>query len=210
MYASTRPEGWVPVERRWLGLDRRTMAPALIVIGLALVLSIVPSAINQVVAYHDEVKVGDVMQLGTNVRFVPTPGWGIVDGLRVGNATAGGAYPPTAKVVNGDVALSVTTAPFSGDADALLDQVKETTDALHHEAGFHVVSSAVPIQTAQGAEGVIARYEATGSKGLLAAFVFDGEGVQVVATGPPDTPESTVEDIARMIASVSHQAGGAQ
>lgn len=203
-----RPEGWVPVEQRWLGLDRRTIPPALVVIGLWLVMVIVPASLNQAVEYDDEVVAGDVMQLGARVTFVPTPGWGIEEGLRASDATNSGEYPPDAKVVDGDVSLRVITAPFDGDAEALLDQIKETTDALNDEAGFHVVGDPVPFQTAAGEVGVIARYEATGSKGLLAALVFDGLGVEMIATGPQDTPTETVEDIARMIASVSFQGGG--
>lgn len=211
--AAATPEGWVPVERRWVGLDRRTIAPALVVLGLAIVMSVVPYSIDQAVSYKEEVAAGDEMQLdstlGSSVRFVPTPGWGIADGLRVGNPRAGGTYPSSAEVVNGDVGLFVKVAPFDGDAEALLQQIRETTDALNDEAGFHVVGDPVPFQTATGDVGVIANYQATGSEGLLAALVYDGAGVEIVATGPQDTPAATVEDIARMIASVSYQEGGA-
>lgn len=39
------PETWIPADRRWWGLDRRTVAPALVVFGLALVLAgVIPAA----------------------------------------------------------------------------------------------------------------------------------------------------------------------
>ena len=69
-------------------LTRRSRT--LVVIALVVVMAVVIPVINQEVAYDDPVKAGDVIELEGGVQFVPTPGWGIVSGLRSGEAPATG------------------------------------------------------------------------------------------------------------------------
>ena len=131
----TRPryepdETFVPADRRWLGLDRRTLAPTLVVFALAFVMTVVLPIIDVAISYDDKVIPGDVLAVDGDVTFVPEPGWGITAGVRQGAAPAGGQYPPKATVVDGGVTFTVRSATFHGDANALLDQIKTTTDAL--------------------------------------------------------------------------------
>lgn len=199
---------WVPVDRRWLGLDRRTIVPALVVLALALLMGSVLPAINESVAYDDKVVAGDVIEVDGGVTFVPTVGWGITDGVRAGQRPQSGSYPDTATVVDGDDSFSIRSAPFKGDANALLEQIRTTTTALDGSQGFHFTSDPTDIVTARGDRGVVARFQGARSDGLIAAFVFGDRGVQVTAYGAPDATAGTAADVAAMITSIEHASEG--
>jgi hypothetical protein len=203
----TRPryepdETFVPADRRWLGLDRRTIAPTLVVFALAFVMTVVLPIIDVAVSYDDKVVPGDVLALDGDVTFVPEPGWGITSGVRIGAALAGGQYPPKATVVDGGVTFTVRSAEFHGDANALLDQIKTTTDALSGERGVRITGERSTVSTESGESGVLTQVAGPRSRGVLAAFVFGDYGVQAVATGPTDDAGSQDEAVRRMIGSI--------
>lgn len=191
---------WVPVDRRWLGLDRATLLPAVVVLAFAFVLATVLPAVNGAVEYDDTVVAGDVMEVAGGVTFEPATGWGITSGVRVGDRPATGSYPASATVEADDVSLTVRTGAFSGDARALLEQIRDTTTAL--DDNVHIDGTPTPVTTDSGEHGYVARYAGPQFSGVIAAFVEDGRGVQVVATGPPDTDQSRAEEISRMITSI--------
>jgi len=198
-------ETFVPADRRWLGLDRRTVAPTLLVFTLAFVMAVVLPAIDNAVSYDDKVLPGDVLAIAGDVTFVPEPGWGITSGVRLGDPPAGGQYPPKATVVDSGVVFTVRSAPFRGDAAALLHQIKTTTDALNSDHGVHITGAPGTMTTADGHSGVITAVTGPRSRGVLAAFVFDDYGVQAVAVGP--AAESGIPDDAvnRMITSIRRE-----
>ncbi|MCL2535755.1 MAG: hypothetical protein FWE39_16480, partial [Nocardiaceae bacterium] len=198
---------WVPVDRRWLGLDRRTIAPALVVLALALIMGSVLPWINESVPYDDKVVAGDVMEVRGGVTFVPAAGWGITDGIRAGRPPVSGSYPDSATVVDGDVSFTIRTAPFEGDANALLEQIRTTTGALKGSAGYHFTGEPIDITTASGARGVASRFQGNRSDGMIAAFVFGDLGVEVVAYGPPDVTDNPAAEVAAMVASIEHTDG---
>ncbi|GAB3825851.1 hypothetical protein [Kribbella italica] len=68
------PQGWVPVEHRWFGLDRRTFKPGLIVLVIALVLIYGLPALNSAIPWHNEIKAGQVLELGDGATAVPRSG----------------------------------------------------------------------------------------------------------------------------------------
>ena len=154
----TAPEGWVPVERRWLGLDRRSIVPAVVVVALVVLMSIVLPAINAATPYNDKVVSGDVMQVQYGVQFTPTPGWGITSGVRVGDAPAGGGYPASASVTTGSVVLTVKVDKYTGTAGKLLNKIRSTSDRLKTDSGLHVNG---PSHTARPAAGSPERSRAT-------------------------------------------------
>ena len=180
--------GWVPADKRLLGVDRRTIAPTLVVFALVVVMSVVLPVVNALVPYADIVKADDVMALQGDVTFVPEAGWGIKSGVRAGNAPLSGEYPATATVEDKAVKLTVHTAPFDGDANKLLDQIERTSEALHHGRGVQVA----------GAH--------TG--GVIVAFVFGGCGVEAVAVGPSDAGPEPTAAVIRMIRSISYSGQG--
>ncbi|MGW0041251.1 hypothetical protein [Rhodococcus sp. NPDC003348] len=210
--SSTPPHGgydpgdrWVPVDRRRLGLDGATFLPAFVVLALAFVMGAVLPAINSAVAYDDRVVAGDVMAVAGDITFVPAAGWGITSGVRVGDAPATG-YPRSARVEDGDLSFTVRTGDFSGDARALLQQIKDTTEAL--DENIRIDGAPVAITTDSGERGLVARYAGPKLDGALAAFVVEGRGIEVVAVGPPDTEHHQAEQIAQMISSIRHTEEG--
>ncbi|MFJ7617423.1 hypothetical protein DBV08_13070 [Rhodococcus sp. KBW08] len=198
---------WVPVDRRWFGLDRTTILPAAIVLAVAIVMSIVIPQINDAVSYDDPVVAGDVMELQYGITFVPAPGWGITDGVREADTPVTGSFPPRAALVNGGAMFTVYTAPFTGDAQALLEQIKKTSDALATEKSLRVSDDSSAITTESGIRGVLTSYSNSSTDGVIAAFVVDGKGIEVVSTGPSDVAPAITDDIARMIVSIGHRTG---
>jgi hypothetical protein len=196
-------EGWVPADERRFGLDRRTLRPTLVVFGLVLLMSVVLPVINAAVPYHDIVRAGDVMQIEGDVTFVPEAGWGITSGVRAGRAPISGQYPASATVEDGALKFTVRTGQFSGDADQLLDQIETTSDALHQGRGVHITGAPATIVTAQGKQGATVRVTGPHTGGLIAAFVFDGRGVEAVATGPTDAGTAQSAAVLRMIGSIN-------
>lgn len=204
--APSAPEDWVPVERRFLGLDKRTILPAIGILALVVLFASVLPAVNDAVPYDQEVEAGDVFDLGAGVTFVPATGWGIVKGTLTTDSTRSGAKSPTAIVVNGGVTFRVEQAPFTGTPNQLLTVINRTTASLRDNDGFHATGERATVTTNQGEEGVGEEFTGTDSTGVLVAFVFDGTGVKVTAVGPQGAVEEQVQDVAAMIGSISYDA----
>ncbi len=199
-------EGWVPADMRFFGVDRRTIGPTLAVFVLAVVMSVVLPIVNADEPYHDIVRAGDVLKLQGDVTFVPEAGWGITSGVRAGHAPLSGEYPATATVEHGAVKFRVHTGPFEGDANKLLDQIETTAEALNRGRGVHVTGAQTTIVTDQGQQGAAVRVTGPHTGGLIAAFEFDGRGIEAVATGPSDAGSSgtwPTAAVLRMIRSIS-------
>jgi hypothetical protein len=201
-------DGWVPADVRFFGVDRRTIGPTLTVFALAVAMSVVLPVINAKVPYHDIVKAGDVIQLQGKVTFVPEAGWGITSGVRAGDAPLSGAYPATATIENGALRFRVHTGPFDGDANRLLAQIETTSEALNRGRGVHVTGEQTTIVTDQGMQGATVRVTGPHTGGVIAAFVFEGRGVEAVATGPSDTGPQPTAAVFRMIRSISRTGEG--
>jgi hypothetical protein len=196
-------ERWVPADTRFLGVDRRTIAPTLAVFALAVVMSVVLPVISATAPYHDIVKAGDVIELEGDVTFVPEAGWGITSGVRAGNAPLSGEYPATATVEDGALKFRIHAGPFHGDANKLLDQIETTSEALNRGRGLQVTGARTTIVTDQGKQGATVRVTGPHTGGVIAAFVFDGRGVEAVATGPSDSGSESAAAVLRMIRSIS-------
>jgi hypothetical protein len=201
-------EGWVPADERRFGLDRRTLRPTLAVFGLVFVMSVVLPVINATVPYHDIVRPGDVMQIEGDVTFVPEAGWGVTSGVRAGHAPISGQYPASATVEDGALKFTLRTGPFHGDADQLVDQIEATSDALNQGRGVHITGAPATIVTVAGKQGATVRVTGPHTAGLIAAFVFDGRGVEAVATGPTDAGPEPSAAVLRMIGSINESKQG--
>ena len=59
------------------------------------------------------------------------------------------------------------------------------------------------IVTDQGKQGATVRVTGPHTGGVIAAFVFEGRGVEAVATGPSDTGSEPTATVFRMIRSIS-------
>jgi hypothetical protein len=196
-------DGWVPADERRFGLDRRTLRPTLTVFALVVVMSVVLPVVNATVPYHDIVRPGDVMQIEGDVTFVPEAGWGVTSGVRAGHAPISGQYPPSATVEDGALKFTLRTGQFHGDAAQLLDQIEATSEALSQGRGVHITGAPTTIVTSQGKQGATVRVTGPHTGGLIAAFVFDGRGVEAVATGPTDAGTEQSAAVLRMIGSIN-------
>jgi len=199
----TSPEGWVPVERRWLGFDRSTITYAAIVAGLLVLMHFVLPAINRAISYDDPVVTGDVLALTNGVTFEPAVGWNIVSGVREGGTETTGSVGKTAKVVSGDVSFEVTVDAFTGDSTALMAQIRKTTDALNGDGEFHVVGDSATFTTSTGLAGQMSRYASSGANGIIAGIVQNGVGIEVVDTSGSDLDQATIKEIATMLDSLT-------
>lgn len=196
---------WVPVDRRWLGIDRRTIAPALVVFVLAMLMAVVVPAIDGLTSYDDEVLAGDVIQLDEGITFVPPVGWGITGGVRASDRPRSGSLPEAATVVDGDVAVRVRAVAFGGDADALFEQMRGATRSRN---AFEVIGEPEAFVTGSGDRGVGARVVGDHSDGVVAAVVIDGIGVEVVATGSADLLDNKEAEISGVVTSIRGTNGG--
>ncbi|MFF5296056.1 hypothetical protein [Paractinoplanes globisporus] len=192
---------WVPVERRFLGLDRRTLLPAAVVVALfALAVWLLPY-LNDQVKVDDPIVAGDVIQVGPDIQFVPAAGANLRSGIRQGQAGPTG-YPDTAVVTFEGIGFEVIADAYSGTPAQLLEQIKKNDEGLRDNGGLRVTSDPVTITNDTGDEGVLARYDGNGSIGAIAAFVLDGTGVEIVVQGPPTVDDILSPAVADMITSV--------
>lgn len=196
------PPDWVPVERRLLGMDRRTLLPAGLVAALVALTFWALPTVNAQLTLDDPAAGGDVIRVA-DAQFSPAAGWNIESGLRAGTSSSG-VYPEKASVTRDGVAFNVVTGSFDGDSAALLAQIEKSNDRLGPNAVAIASGPTTTIENSLGDRGVVARFSTASSEGLIAAFVFDGTGVEVVTYGPVDLREDAAleADVIAMIRSV--------
>ena len=201
---ATAPENWVPVEHRLLGLDRRTIAPALFVLALAFICATVIPAINNAIQPDNPVQPGDVLNLGKGLTLVPARDWNIVTGLRVSDETSSPATgsAPNVELSNGSVMFKVAEGPFTGTPNALLDQINQNKTGVKDIDELASTGDRVTVTTAQGATGVVETFTGSEVGGKIAAFVYDGTGVQITVLGLPEDMALHQDDIQAMVDSI--------
>ncbi|WP_328471357.1 hypothetical protein OHA21_07025 [Actinoplanes sp. NBC_00393] len=198
-------DNWVPVERRWLGLDKRTLLPGLVVFAIAILLrSIIPS-IDQATPVDDVIEAGDRLNLDNGLTIAPPVGWELVDGILVGADTVQpGAGSASASMVQGGVQAQIAVSSFAGDAGALLDQVNRNDSRSDSRPGFTVSAEPTAITTVGGITGAVEGYTSAAGDGLLAAFTFpDGRGMAVEVAGTSEQLAARTSQIDAMLRSVT-------
>lgn len=205
--ASPPPSDWVPVEHRILGIDRRTIAPALAVLAFMVLMAVGLPAIDESVDYDDPIVAGDVMDLvGGTLTFVPAEGWNRVDGSLVGEG-ATESVGSVSTVVIEDITLSVTTGEFEGTPDELLDQINELNDTLQDPRGLGAAGPRQEVTTPGGLTGVAETFTGLDQRGVTGAFVVDVDGtsvgVEVVVKGSVESMSEHFEEIIAMLDSMS-------
>jgi hypothetical protein len=164
------PPGWVPVEHRLFGLDRRTFKPALIALTIALVLAYGLPALNAAIPWHNEIRAGDRLDLGAGATAVPPAGWQLQSGTLTGAAAAN---PVTLQVelATGGATIELRGAPYRGSAAAFLDQVERSEgDVPGVDSGRGTVT------TAAGLTGVTLAGTGPGGDALDVAFKMAAPG----------------------------------
>jgi hypothetical protein len=198
---------WIPVEQRRLGLDRRSLLPALVVLVIAVALRTGFPVIDSAVAGHEVVRAGDRINLDRGLTVTPPVGWQVVDGLLVGARTVEpGAGSPEATLTQNGVSAQVRVAPFSGDANALLDQI----DRNAGRSGDHPAytdGSRGAVTAAGGLVGVVENHTDTSGDGITAAYALpDGRGLVIQVTGAGNQLSAHTGQISAMLRSVSLEA----
>jgi hypothetical protein len=177
--APTAPEGWVPVEHRFAGLDRRTFPPALTALAVALVLIYGLQALSGAIPWHNEIKAGDVLDLGAGATAVPPVGWELEEGTLTG---ADQASPANLEVLlaSGGATIQMRGTTFPGSAAAFLDQVQRA------QSGKPAAVSATrgSITTNAGLTGVVQSRSGPGGDELQAAFKMATGPAAVIQAAP--------------------------
>ena len=209
-----RPEDWVPVDHRILGIDKRTIAPSLAVLLFAIFLGVGLPAIDDSVGYDDPIVAGDVMDLaGGTLTFVPAEGWNRIDGSFVGEGPAE-SVGSVSTVVLKDASVTIKTGDFDGTPDELLDQINELNETLQDPRGLGAAGPRQEITTASGLTGVAETFTGLDERGVAAAFVVDVDGtsvgVEIVVRGSAETIGEHLEEIATMLDSMALQDAGSQ
>ncbi len=174
----------VPVDQRWLGMDRRGIPYAAIAIALIIVLHWVVPAIDNATGWDDPTVAGDVLDLGSGIRITPPVGWQLEQGVRTTDDPVVPVNADASQLTlsNGATTISVTGAGWDGSADELMDQyekVRETSDE-EPDRLFAVDGARSSFTTPSGITGVQQAYQsATGDGRLFAVVVEDENGRQI-------------------------------
>jgi hypothetical protein len=202
--------------RRSAGIDRRTVGPALLVLALAVLMSVVLPSIESATSYGDQVDKGDVAEIADGFTLVPATGWDLATGALVGHTRSPVGATATTEVVDGGVELQVQTAPYDGTSSALLTRVNKIGADLERLRGSaHATTRRYAVRTRQGVVGVAEDFVGANKQGTIVAFVFRSrgrststqgqarrEGVVVVAAGPKGPISLRRDDIVAMIRSI--------
>lgn len=202
-----RPPDWVPVERRFLGMDKRTLPPAIVVLAfLALCLWGLPTISDQIES-DDPIVAGDVIQMDKDIEFTPAVGWNLDTGIRQGGSELG-SYPDTAGLSQRGYTFSVMVDDYDGTPAQLMNQLrKNNQDAVDDQVRFSGTASS--FVTSAGDQGVLVRYSNGSEVGFVATLVFGTTGVEIKGSGSSTTTDpDSVEDMAAMLGSVQHKAEG--
>ena len=137
------------------------------------------------------------------MTMTPAVGWGVQSGLRTSDRTASGDTSDDVLLVDNGVSFKITSGPWTGTPSELLDQITVITGTAAGSEGFRLTRGATTIRTAEGDVGVLEGFATPRVEGLIAALVYDGQGLQIQAVGAPDQLEAHAEELERMISSIS-------
>lgn len=199
------PTGRVPVEHRFFGLDRRSLLPGLVVIGLFVFWTLVIPGVNSLLNYDQTTKAGDVFALGPGLTMDAQEGWGVEQGLLTRDTTRSRSPGEGVVLVDGSVSFQVSPGPYRGDLRTLLSQIDKVTSATQRDEAFHVAGDVQAFQTAAGQVGLAQPYTTIDGKGVVAALQYGGTGLQITASGPEADLTAKADEIEQMIDSIKYQ-----
>lgn len=194
----------VPAEHRLLGMGRRTFPLAIVALVVWAIWTLVLPWINQAVPWNDPVRPGDVIQVTPTVTMTQTVGWALQSGLRADQKTVSGSIPDSVVLAQDGVLLQITNGPWTGDVTQLLQQITRITTTVSGGPTFHVNGEGTTITARTGETGVLETFSSPRAEGVLAAYVFDGTGIQIQAVGPPQQLAAHADDLSAMITSIAY------
>jgi hypothetical protein len=199
----------VPVEHRLLGLDKRTLPFALAALAVWALWALVVPWVNGLVDWDDPIRAGDVIQVTDDVTFVPAVGWGLESGLRTTDRTSSGVRSTASVALTHDcVQFMIQRGPWTGTAAALLRQVDKITTLTSNDESLQISGSAQPILTRAGDRGVIESFRSARVDGVIAAFVYGDQGLEIQAVGPRGALAAQADEIRKMIESLRQGGDG--
>ena len=212
---TTTPKSEIGDERRIAGIDRWTIGPALLVLALAVLMSVVLPWVDSETEYSDAVEQGDVVQLADGITLVPASGWNLASGALAGETRSAVGSTGSTELVRGNVRFYVHAAPFDGTASALLTRINEINADVRAQGRTAQTTGRYTVTTRQGVAGVAEDFVSVARRGSIVAFVFGsraqsassdgqpmGEGVEIVVSGPSGAMSRRRDDIVSMIRSI--------
>jgi hypothetical protein len=199
--------------QRIAGIDRRTIGPALLVLALAVLMSVVLPSIDNDAPYREAVHRGDVVEIADGITLVPAPGWHLASGVLAGRTRSPVGSTATTELVDGGVDFDVQAAPFAGTPRALLSRVNKINSDLAHARGrTAAMSDQYAVTTRQGVAGVAEDFAGVEKQGTIVAFVLRSraqstgqstrEGVEIVVSGPRGAISRRRDAVVAMIRSL--------
>jgi hypothetical protein len=196
----------VPVEHRWMGLDRRTIPPALGVALLALVWAVLVPVIDRAVPEDRRVEAGQVYGAGNGVTVAPPTGWNVESGVPTSEGSPDRPAPDGVEVTSGGTTVRVLSVRWDGTLPELLDRV----DEIHRDVddGWQVTGGTGSLTTQDGVTGIGEDWRSGDRSGRVLAFLHDGVGVEVVVSSSFVERAAHREEIDDTVASITFTDGG--
>jgi hypothetical protein len=169
---------WIPVEHRLFGLDRRTFKPALIALVIGLVLIYGLQGLNAAIPWRNEIRAGQVLDLGSGATAVPPVGWQLESGTLTGGA---GATATSLQILlaSGGAKIEIVGTTYDGSAAAFLDQVRRSQgDSSRVSSGQGTVT------TDAGLVGVVKSQTGPSGDGIDVAFKMALGDSQAIDAAP--------------------------
>ena len=201
--------------RRTGGIDRQTVKPALLVLALAVLMSVVLPTVDGKTAYRHAIHKGEIAELADGITLVPAPGWDLTTGALVGRTRSPVGSTAATELVAGSVRFSVLAAPFAGTPSALLRRINEINADLRHARGRAAATGRhYRVTTRHRVVGVAENFVGVAREGSVVAFVFRSrptagsqgrpirEGLEIVISGPDDLLSRRRDEIVAMIRSI--------
>lgn len=205
--AAPPPTDWVPPDQRVLGLDKRSLWPAIALIAIWLIWAHAMPWINEQIELDAPIVAGDVVDLGgAEYTYVPAVGWNLEAGVLVEEGQRSrAAVPATGTVAIDGLVYTARSAPWDGTPDELVDQMIDLDDRLNVLVATDERGRS-DITNVDGVPGRLAYIVTDDSALLLVTFVFESAddaaapvGVEIEVSGTPADIRERAEDIARMI-----------
>lgn len=195
----------VPVEHRWLGLDRRSVPYGLVAFAVIALWAWVLPWVDDRVAWDDTTRTGEAIQVTDNVTMTVPPGWGVVAGLRTSDEARSEKADDQVVLVKDGVVFAILQGPFDASPTRLLDQAERITGAS--SSGFHVAGDARGLTTSGGLRGVTEPFTSPAGAGTVTAFVVDDRGIEIRVAGPQAQVTALQSETDAMIDSLAREGG---
>ena len=187
-------------------MDRRTIPFALVALAVWLLWAVVVPRIDAAVDFDAQIRAGERLMMSDTSSYAPASGWGRRGGLLTTDQTrSGGGATAESTVLKDNVVLTVKQGAFDGSPRELLAQINRISTTVGEGDDFALSTRPTTLQTGSGDSGVIEGYRSHRNDGVIAAFVFDGVGVEMQAVGPRDQMAHHSEEIERMLRSVRRE-----